>query len=239
MKGLTKRFAVLGMAAGLWTAGAFQAFGAGWQEDRGRWQYDDGTGTLKNQWKAIDGVSYYFGQGGYMMTDTITPDGYRVDGAGMVTYDKPDMTAAYKDKIREAEETQRQLDENMNITFYVKDLNGDGDEELLALGSWWYAQAWSYRDGRLTEIPMPENLLKYNLLSGVTLQSEESGYASHTVSTFYRLNSNYEFEFITGVEWNNGAWNNEGYDTFYLLNSKLDYVREIDDNEYLSILGSY
>ncbi len=50
----------------------------------GKWwyQYEDGTYPA-NGWTLIDNTYYYFDAAGWMLSDTITPDGYRVgpDGA--------------------------------------------------------------------------------------------------------------------------------------------------------------
>lgn len=61
------------------------AFAGEWKKEaNGRWWYqnDDGSFTA-NGWQNIDGAEYYFDAEGYMLSDTVTPDGYRVgpDGA--------------------------------------------------------------------------------------------------------------------------------------------------------------
>lgn len=54
-----------------------------WKSDANGWWYDNGDGTYPvNQWKAIDGKSYYFGSDGYMLHDTITPDNLAVGSDG-------------------------------------------------------------------------------------------------------------------------------------------------------------
>ena len=63
-------------------AASWQQAGAGW-----RWQKDDGS-YQAGGWQWLDGnqdgVSecYYFDANGYMLSDTITPDGYRVNASG-------------------------------------------------------------------------------------------------------------------------------------------------------------
>ncbi|MBS6646612.1 MAG: hypothetical protein KH366_23840 [Clostridiaceae bacterium] len=65
------------------------AFAGQWQLDSNGWWYqnDDG-GYPANQWQEIDGKHYYFGSDGYMLSSTITPDGYVVgaDGAWLSGY---------------------------------------------------------------------------------------------------------------------------------------------------------
>ena len=51
-----------------------------WQAIDGSWYYFDGSGyMLSNQW--ISG-EYYVGTNGVMLTNTTTPDGYKVDASG-------------------------------------------------------------------------------------------------------------------------------------------------------------
>lgn len=58
----------------------------GWMNDDSGWwvQNDDGT-YLKNQWyqSPDSGLWYYMGADGYMLTDTVTPDGYTVNADGV------------------------------------------------------------------------------------------------------------------------------------------------------------
>lgn len=78
---------------------------AGWVQENGQWKYKMGDGTYKNNgWLADQGKWYYLGQDGVMyagrwiqegewwyylgadgamMTDTVTPDGYRVNESGV------------------------------------------------------------------------------------------------------------------------------------------------------------
>ena len=60
----------------------------GWLKDGGNYFYlDPATGSMVTGWQQIDGKWYYFnersdGFKGMMYADTITPDGYEVDGSG-------------------------------------------------------------------------------------------------------------------------------------------------------------
>ena len=56
----------------------------GWKELDGKWYYFCSTGSLaKNVWKAgANGIWYYLGQDGVMLTNTTTPDGYKVGADG-------------------------------------------------------------------------------------------------------------------------------------------------------------
>ena len=60
----------------------------GWLKDGGNYFYlDPATGSMVTGWQQIDGKWYYFnersdGFKGMMYADTVTPDGYEVDGSG-------------------------------------------------------------------------------------------------------------------------------------------------------------
>ena len=60
----------------------------GWLKDGGNYFYlNPATGSMVTGWQQIDGKWYYFnersdGFKGMMYADTITPDGYEVDGSG-------------------------------------------------------------------------------------------------------------------------------------------------------------
>ncbi|MBT9778321.1 hypothetical protein GPL15_17635 [Clostridium sp. MCC353] len=68
---------------------AITAFAGQWQLDSNGWWYlnDDGSYPA-GQWQEIDGKHYYFRSDGYMLSNTITPDGYVVgaDGAWISGY---------------------------------------------------------------------------------------------------------------------------------------------------------
>ena len=56
----------------------------GWRQIDGKWYYLRSNGAMaKNYWEeSQDGIWYYLGADGVMMTNTITPDGYRVGADG-------------------------------------------------------------------------------------------------------------------------------------------------------------
>lgn len=64
------------MMAGNVLAGEWKAAPSGWW-----YQKDDGS-YFANGWQWIDGRCYYFDPNGYCLVNTITPDGYFVDGNG-------------------------------------------------------------------------------------------------------------------------------------------------------------
>lgn len=250
-----KRLLTLSLAAGLSVSSCLMAFGAGWQKDASGWWYEEGAGFIRNQWKEIGGKWYYFNQDGYMvcnawignyyvgadgamLTDTITPDGYKVGSDGAWIQDDGKMMELYNSKIQEIKDSD--IDTELTVEFIIQDLNSDGVKELLALGSWWYVKAWTYEDGELTELDIPSNLLKYTMLhEGNILCSADLGHSSHQSYVYYQLNDHYDFEFIGGVEWVNGAYNDEGHDTYYLINSDIEHVKPITEDEFQYILNNY
>lgn len=62
---------------------AGNAYAGEWKTSPSGWWYqkDDGS-YFANGWQWIDGRCYYFDPNGYCLTNTITPDGYFVDGNG-------------------------------------------------------------------------------------------------------------------------------------------------------------
>lgn len=54
-----------------------------WKQDTTGWWYQNDNGSYpKNQWQEINGKQYYFGSNGYMLSNTTTPDGYKVGADG-------------------------------------------------------------------------------------------------------------------------------------------------------------
>ena len=84
MKKWKKRGMGLLMASALSLATASAAFAGQWVKDgRGWWyQRDNGTYPVSEWMQDIDGKWYYFGGDGYILANTVTPDGNRVDQSG-------------------------------------------------------------------------------------------------------------------------------------------------------------
>lgn len=83
----------------------------GWQQDTTGWWYRNADGSYPvNTWKEINGGHYYFGSDGYMLYDTITPDGYWVgsDGAWIET---PETEEDLYLNTEEFEQAKRNLEE--------------------------------------------------------------------------------------------------------------------------------
>ena len=68
---------------------SLSAYAGEWKRDNKGWWWDNGDGTFpKDEWVWLDGDGdgvaqcYYFDKDGYLMTDTVTPDGSEVNKDG-------------------------------------------------------------------------------------------------------------------------------------------------------------
>lgn len=80
---------ILGASLLLSTVTVITSYAGSWQNDgRGWWWLEDNGSYPANAWCWLDGnqdgVSecYYFDENGYMLANTVTPDGYQVNGNG-------------------------------------------------------------------------------------------------------------------------------------------------------------
>ncbi len=71
-------------ANGWWYCNADRSYTMNnWQYINGFWYYFDGNGYMVTGWIPWKGLWYYCGPSGAMLTNTMTPDGYYVDGNGV------------------------------------------------------------------------------------------------------------------------------------------------------------
>ena len=62
---------------------SFTSNATGWKESNGKWWYENADGSYPtNCWQTIEDEYYYFDENGYMLTNTVTPDGCQVDNSG-------------------------------------------------------------------------------------------------------------------------------------------------------------
>ncbi len=74
---------------------SFASYAGQWIQDAVGWWYQyDGGGYPISKWEVIDGKYYYFGENGYMLSNTITPDGYYVGTDGAWVQDAAQATQA-------------------------------------------------------------------------------------------------------------------------------------------------
>lgn len=80
---MKKKTILLGLVAAFSILTAVPAFAGQWQKDSmGWWYLNDNNTYPANGWQSIGGVMYYFDNRGYLLTNTVTPDGYTVDKNG-------------------------------------------------------------------------------------------------------------------------------------------------------------
>ncbi len=85
---MMKKVALLAMIVATSTMMAMTTFASGWEKNVFGWWYRVGNSYLDDGWEWIDGDNdgiaerYYFGEDGYLLTDTVTPDGYTVNEDG-------------------------------------------------------------------------------------------------------------------------------------------------------------
>ena len=93
---------VLVTAAIMTAAMNMTAFAAGWQQNANGWWYatnESGTEWYADGWQWIDGNQdgtaecYYFDENGYILANTVTPDGYYVNADGAWIIDGQVQTA--------------------------------------------------------------------------------------------------------------------------------------------------
>lgn len=82
MKGkLIKGLALTLTISSMWS---MTALAGEWKLDSSGWWYQNDDGSYpKEQWQEIGGQYYYFKPDGYMLADSMTPDGYYVDTNGV------------------------------------------------------------------------------------------------------------------------------------------------------------
>ena len=74
------------MVAVMIVGSTMTAYAGEWKQEGTTWKYQQDDGTYcNNGWQWIDGKCYYFDGNGYMLSNTITPDGYTVDSSGAWT----------------------------------------------------------------------------------------------------------------------------------------------------------
>lgn len=80
---MKKKSVLFAMAATFTLLSSAPAFAGQWQQDNVGWWYLNDNNTYPvNGWKTIGEAMYYFNNNGYLLTNTITPDGYTVDENG-------------------------------------------------------------------------------------------------------------------------------------------------------------
>lgn len=95
-----------------------------WRQDAKGWwvQRPDGS-YLVNEWYQSNGLWYYMGADGYMLTNTVTPDGCKVNADGVWVQEQPESNAAQNSKSQEPQDQYKG---------YVQFAANDEEGEILA-----------------------------------------------------------------------------------------------------------
>lgn len=105
----------------------------GWsQDEQGRWRYMQDNGAYVGYgWKEIAGKQYYFNNDGYMLSNTITPDGYYVgaDGAWV-----PDGQSSSQNTQNTGKNTLTASVDGTQLTFYLQEAKNSYEDDQYEVG---------------------------------------------------------------------------------------------------------
>ena len=210
-----------------------------WRDDaRGWWIENDDGSYLVNQWyqSPSSGLWYYMGPDGYMLTNTVTPDGCYVDANGVWVQNAntgtqqtvgaaKDVAAiqqvaeAYKDWYKNASNRIR----NNTDSFVFCDIDGDGIPECIATnGEYWVVA--THRGGKVTiHEPVLDRQLFYVPGQNVLCEYREDPWERRR---FFKINDEGRFEDIGKSDTANG----------YNTSSRRDTSKAIYD-EYNNSFG--
>jgi len=78
-----KRIKTVVILTAIFSSISFTSFAGQWKNNNESWKYqnDDGTFSTKS-WQKINSKWYYFDEGGNMLSNATTPDGYKVSESG-------------------------------------------------------------------------------------------------------------------------------------------------------------
>ena len=97
MREQLKKFVTVSMCMCLSVVCSFTAFAGEWKQNNIGWWYVEENGSYPvNAWREVNGKWYYFDGVGYMLHDTITPDGYTVGSDGAWIKDETVDTVDYE-----------------------------------------------------------------------------------------------------------------------------------------------
>lgn len=119
------------------------AFAGEWRQDHRGWWYDNGDGTYQNNgwFRDGDGKYYYFGADGYMLSNTMTPDGYYVGASGAWEEKSSSAASALPDGLYTGS-----LSGNIGEYNGISSVKLIGDK-LLIYGNLRYNNGRTYEDG--------------------------------------------------------------------------------------------
>ena len=162
----SKQKMILGLAVGLSVLSAVPAFAGEWKQDtKGWWWQEDNGSYPTSAWKEINGRQYYFGADGYLLTNTITPDGYTVNGDGAWTVNG----VVQETQKKEGTWLGEYKSENTKLAWKIVRINKLDDNTLDVI----------FSDPRITAIGASEN-------SQLTWDNSDKTVASHSVRASLR-----------------------------------------------------
>jgi hypothetical protein len=133
---MKKGLAVILTTMALSVIAAGTVFAGTWKQDSIGWKYQNSDGSYQSgKWfQDTTGKYYYFGNDGYMLSDTITPDGYKVDVNGVwiqntAQYTNAELNQAYLAVINGIRQEYGADGDSLN--YAVVDLDNNGVAELV------------------------------------------------------------------------------------------------------------
>lgn len=212
MKRSFKKMTVLAAAAALTMAQAAPASAAYyWRQDaRGWWLEDENGSYLTNQWyqSPSNGLWYYMGADGYMLTNTVTPDGFTVDGEGVWRGAAgAEQTTAGRDTaaIQSTAEAYKVFEKSRSEfagrfspdSYVFVDIDSDGIPECIPTNGT-KKEIFTFRSGKVTyfyQIQVTEDLLYVSNGNILCLYYHPSNSSKET-RYFYEIKDNGSFNQI-------------------------------------------
>ena len=114
-----KLFFAVGVAS---AALSMTSFAGEWKQDASGWWYQNDDGSYPtNTWKEINGKQYYFDNNGYILTNTSTPEGWKLAS----DYDGYSCVILYYDFTNKKSESQSALLADYYITAFQNGVECD------------------------------------------------------------------------------------------------------------------
>lgn len=207
----------LAMILGIMVFSTSNVYGGTWQmgagENAGRWWYDCQDGNYaKDGWHWIDGNGdgteecYYFDSEGWLLTDTVTPDGYTVNGDGAWTVNQAVQTRSVPAALAAADSM---TDRNGRYVAYASGNNGeiiaeeDSDTtrvryylEEQSDGSIKFVTEWRNKDVYVDEIEKTDEMIFEKTGSNTYLYTAPYG-------SYYELKFSADGSFVKIYTWTN------------------------------------
>jgi len=203
-----KKKSLLALTTAIVMISSLTTYAGQWKQENNTWWYQNDNGSYPaNGWEQIDSNLYYFGEDGYLLTNTTTPDSYQVDGNG----------ARINEKAAEFEHaTTLYSNGNTYIVYYNNEITCSEGYKYKIHGAILNME-WIFMEVELLEKP---NERTYN--GDVSMEVTKN---DETID----LNS-WDAEFLNcGVKGNlstlsRGAGNNDAMQYWYLCNTSNKYI---------------